>query len=137
MNQIRVFSEHQSLPIQKDKGITSQPYTSSIDEITSLSNGITSLEPGAAVPFHIHNVDECIVVIEGNLVAEGNEQRYALHPFDGLFVPAGVIHRFANESQRRGRILWTYPSKTVTRTFISTGTTVPYLASYDSPADPH
>ena len=132
MNKIREFNERQTPPHHRGEGITSQPYTSSIAEITTLSNGITTLESGTAIPLHTHNVDECIVILEGSLIAEGNEQRYVLHPFDGVFVPAGVIHRFANESRFRGRILWTYPSNTVTRTFTSTGTTTTHLASYDS-----
>ncbi len=96
-----------------------------------LTNGITTFEPGAKIALHFHNCDESVVIVEGEAVAEVDGQRHAMKRFDTTFVPAGVPHRFINESDKPMAILWTYGAGYVTRTFVETGVTVEHMSAND------
>jgi quercetin dioxygenase-like cupin family protein len=96
-----------------------------------LTNGVTRFEPGSKIALHYHNCDESVVVVEGEAVAEVDGQRHAMKRFDTTFVPAGVPHRFLNESDKPMAILWTYAASHVTRTFVETGVTVEHMSEAD------
>ena len=90
----------------------------------SFINGITVFEPGASVPFHRHNCDESVVIIEGRAIAEIDGVEYELAAHDTTFLPADVPHRFKNASStERMRMLWIYGSVEATRTLIASGET--------------
>ena len=91
---------------------------------TGLTSGITSFEPGSALPLHSHNCDEQVSVIEGHATAEVAGKEFPLEPFDTTFVPMGVPHRYRNSGATMMRILWSYPSSHVTRTLTATGQTI-------------
>jgi quercetin dioxygenase-like cupin family protein len=91
---------------------------------TSFLNGITIFEPGAAIPFHCHNCEESVMLLDGDAVAEIDGVEHPLQPGDMSFIPAGVRHRFRNLSSTKGmRILWIYGSPEANRTNLETGAT--------------
>jgi putative monooxygenase len=91
---------------------------------TSFINGITIFEPGAAIPFHCHNCEEAVMLLDGDAVAEIDGVDHPLLPGDISFIPAGVRHRFRNLSATEPmRILWIYGSPDATRTNLETGAT--------------
>jgi putative monooxygenase len=91
---------------------------------TSLLNGITTLDGGAAIPLHLHDCEESVLVLEGQAIAEVGGARHAVAAGDVTWVPAGVPHRFVNASDVAPlRIFWTYASVSATRTRIDTGDT--------------
>jgi putative monooxygenase len=90
---------------------------------TSLINGITAFDPGAAIALHLHNCEESVMVLEGRAVAEIGGVRHALDAGDTTWIPANVPHRFVNESDAPMRIFWTYASVDATRTLLATGET--------------
>jgi putative monooxygenase len=94
-------------------------------------NGITEFDPGAELPFHSHNCEESVVVLEGSAVFDRDGEATQLGPFDTTFVPAGVVHRFANHGDSPMRILWTYGSVDATRTLAETGETFPIGSTAD------
>jgi len=96
-----------------------------------ITNGITRFEPGAKIALHYHNCDESVVIVEGEAVAEVDGKRYPMRRYDTTFVPAGVPHRFLNESDKPMAILWTYGAGYVTRTFVETGVTVEHMSVND------
>lgn len=96
-----------------------------------LTNGITRFEPGARIALHYHNCDESVAIIEGEAICEIDGQRIAMRQLDTTYVPAGVPHRFINESDRPMAILWTYAASDVTRTFVETGVTVAHMSEAD------
>ncbi len=90
---------------------------------TSMINGITTFDPGAAIGLHMHNCEESVMVIEGEAIAEIDGVRHALGTHDTTWIPANVPHRFINASDRPMKIFWTYATVDATRTMIVTGET--------------
>jgi len=90
---------------------------------TSLINGITAFDPGAAIGLHMHNCEESVMIIEGEAVAEIDGVRHPLKTGDTTWIPANVPHRFLNECDSPMRIFWTYARIDATRTMIATGET--------------
>ena len=88
---------------------------------TSMINGITAFDPGAAIGLHKHNCEESVMILEGEAVAEIDGIRHALIAGDTTWIPANVPHRFLNESGALMRIFWTYATVDATRTMIATG----------------
>lgn len=90
---------------------------------TSLINGITAFDPGAAIGLHMHNCEESVMVIEGEAIAEIDGVGHHLGTNDTTWIPANVPHRFINASDGPMRIFWTYATIDATRTMIATGET--------------
>ena len=89
---------------------------------STLLNGITTFEGGAAIPLHVHDCEESVLVLEGHAVVELGGERFEAAAGDTTWVPAGLPHRFVNASAtERLRIFWTYASVDATRTIVATG----------------
>lgn len=94
-------------------------------------NGITEFGPGAAIPFHSHNCEESVVLLEGEAVLDIGGQEYPVKPFETTWIPPNVPHRFRNVSATQGmKILWIYASPQATRTLTETGETRPIAAEH-------
>lgn len=90
----------------------------------SLINGITIFAPGAAIPFHTHNCEESVMVLEGDAIAVLGGVEHRLKAGDTTWIPADVPHRFVNASaDKEMRIFWTYADVAATRTLVETGET--------------
>lgn len=98
---------------------------------TSFINGITEFGPGAAIPFHSHNCEESVVLLEGNAYLDIAGEVHELKPLDTTFIPPNVPHRFRNKSAIEGmKILWIYASINATRTLVENGETRPVAAEH-------
>lgn len=98
----------------------------------SFISGITEFEPGMAIPFHSHNVEESVVLLEGEAIMDIDDQQHPLVPQDTTFIPANVVHRFRNISDTKPmKILWIYASPQATRTLAATGETRPVSAEHE------
>jgi putative monooxygenase len=93
----------------------------------AIMNGITLFEPGGSIPFHWHNCEESVIVLEGVAAFEDEQGRQRLKAGDTTFVPSGVTHRFTNPGDAPMRIFWTYASAEATRTIAATGETHPVM----------
>jgi quercetin dioxygenase-like cupin family protein len=88
-------------------------------------NGITSFAPSTQIPFHSHNCEESVMLLEGDamLDIEGEESVH-LQPLDTTWLPANLSHRFRNLSDAQPmKIFWTYARLDATRTLTETGVT--------------
>ena len=89
----------------------------------ALINGITEFDAGASIGLHFHNCEESVMVIEGTGTVEIDRTRHKMRRGDVTWVPAGVPHRFLNETDAPMAIFWTYASVDATRTLVATGET--------------
>ena len=89
---------------------------------TSMINGITAFDPGAAIGLHKHNCEESVMVLDGEAIAEIDGVQHRLGANDTTWIPANVPHRFINASDSEPmRIFWIYASIDATRTMIASG----------------
>ena len=90
----------------------------------SFINGITEFGPGAQIPWHFHNCEESVMLLEGHAMLDILGEEHELKPQDTTWIPPNVPHRFRNLSATEGmKILWIYASPQATRTLVETGET--------------
>jgi quercetin dioxygenase-like cupin family protein len=100
---------------------------------TGFINGITEFAPGAVIPFHSHNCEESVVLLEGEAILDINGGEHPLSQFDTTWIPPNVPHRFRNVSKSAPmKILWTYASMNATRTLVETGETRPITDEHNT-----
>lgn len=111
-------------PRQRGGGARTVPLVSQQVGAKDFLNGITMFAPGSAIPEHIHNCDESVLIIKGSAVAHIDGTQYPVTVGDNSFIPAGIAHFFHNTSETDElHIFWTYASVDATRTVIATGVT--------------
>ncbi|GAA1995742.1 cupin domain-containing protein [Microbacterium ulmi] len=96
-----------------------------------LTTGITRFEPRTGIPLHSHNVEETVVITEGEAQVVIAGETFELAAGDVTWVPAGVPHFFRNRGEGRMSIYWAYGGRDVTRTITETGVTVEHLSEAD------
>ncbi|WP_175853499.1 cupin domain-containing protein [Burkholderia anthina] len=90
----------------------------------SFITGYTSFAPGVEIPFHSHNCQESVVLVEGDAILDIDGLEYRLKPLDTTFIPPNVPHRFRNVSKTAPmKILWIYARTDATRTLADGGET--------------
>ena len=105
-------------------GIRTVPLVTSRIGSTSLLNGVTTLDPGAAVPLHIHNCEESVLVMSGRGRVHIDGVETDVEPGVTTWIPTGVQHFFRNTSASEPlSIFWTYASIDANRTIVATGVT--------------
>jgi HTH-type transcriptional regulator, repressor for puuD len=119
-------------PIARGGGIQTVPLVGRWNnDSTRLTSGMTTFVPGTMIRAHSHNVEETVMVLEGTAVAQIGDERYDLLAHEVTWIPAGVEHYFANESDSIMRIYWVYAGREVTRTMVDTGETIEHLGDKD------
>ncbi|CAN5353247.1 cupin domain-containing protein [soil metagenome] len=109
---------------ERGNGARTVPLVSQRLGATSFINGITEFGPGAQIPWHFHNCEESVMLLEGDAVFDIGDQHHTLVPHDTTFIPAGVPHRFRNASNEKGmKIFWIYGRVDANRTLVATGET--------------
>ena len=135
MTDLRIVRPSEQPRVVRGGGIVTIPLVTRQTGATGFLNGITILEPGAAVPLHWHNCEESVLVIAGDAVAVIDGVIHRLQPGDVSFIPAGVPHGFRNLStSSEMRIFWTYASIDADRTDAATGKCRPINAEHCRPA---
>lgn len=109
---------------ERGGGASTIPLVTASTGSTGMMNGITSFAPGAAIPFHSHNCEESVLLLEGEAALDFEGESILLQPLDITWVPAEVAHRFRNLSANRPmKIFWTYAHTDATRTLLDSGET--------------
>ena len=88
-------------------------------------NGITSFAPSTRIPFHSHNCEESVMLLDGDAMLDIDGQpSVRLQPLDTTWLPPNLSHRFRNLSDTEPmKILWIYARPDATRTLTETGQT--------------
>ncbi|WP_426245040.1 cupin domain-containing protein [Nocardioides sp. LHG3406-4] len=119
-------------PFDRGNGVATIPYVGVWNSESSvITTGQTTFQPGTALPLHSHNVEESVLILEGEAMAEIGDVRVDLVAGQATWVPAGVSHRFANRGDSPMRIYWVYGGREVTRTITATGETFAHLSESD------
>ncbi|GAB97839.1 quercetin dioxygenase-like cupin family protein [Kineosphaera limosa] len=119
-------------PFDRGNGVTTIPYVGKWNcETNRVTTGQTQFAQGTGLPLHSHNVEETVLILEGEAVAEIGDQEFELVAGEATWVPAGVPHRFYNRGEGTMRIYWVYGGRDVTRTMTATGETFEHLSESD------
>lgn len=128
---VQVLHFNELPDIDRGVGITTKKLAGPWNGAQGFTTGVSTQPPGTQIRFHSHNVDEAVVVLQGEALFEAEGESHRLKPFDTTFVPTGVSHRFANLGSGVMRILWVYAGNHVTRTLTETGVTNEHLSAGD------
>ncbi|MHB0871623.1 MAG: cupin domain-containing protein [Chloroflexota bacterium] len=131
MSEPQVLRFEEIRTVARGGGVTTKPLAGSWIGTQGFTSGITTFPVGAAIKLHTHNVEETVTILEGDARCEIDGNSYNLQRLDTTYVPVGVPHRFVNVGQSKIRILWTYATTFITRTFVDTGETVEHLSGND------
>jgi HTH-type transcriptional repressor of puuD len=120
------------LPFDRGNGVVTIPYVGKWNcEENQITTGQTQFAEGTGLPMHSHNVEESVLILEGEAVAEIADQKFNLTAGQATWVPAGIPHRFYNRGEGTMSIYWVYGGRDVTRTITATGETFEHLAAGD------
>ena len=120
------------VPFDRGNGVRTVPYVGRWNcETNRVTTGQTQFQEGTGLPLHSHNVEETVLVLEGEAVAEIDGQELELVAGEATWVPAGVPHRFYNRGEGVMRIYWVYGGRDVTRTITATGAAFEHLSEAD------
>lgn len=118
---------------ERGGGARTTPLVTTSVGATSFINGMTTFAPGAAIPFHSHNCEESVILLEGEAMLDIYGESVPVQPLDTTWVPADVSHRFRNLSDTRPmKIFWTYGRADATRTLTETAVTNFISAEHNS-----
>ncbi|MFB6205072.1 MAG: cupin domain-containing protein [Haloglomus sp.] len=68
------------------------------------------LDPGAEVPKHTNEVEHEQYVLAGEYVVGLGDEEHTVSAGDSLFIPAGTVHWYRNESDEEGAFLCAVPA---------------------------
>jgi 3-isopropylmalate dehydrogenase len=123
-------------PFDRGTGVRTLPYVGKWNAADNkVTTGVTEFPAGAGIPLHTHNVEESVLILDGQATAVIGDDSFDLEPGDATWAPAGVPHRFANRGQGPMRIYWVYGGRQVTRTICATGETFEHLSDRDRGAE--
>ena len=116
----------------RGNGVRTLPYVGRWNaQSNRVTTGVTEFAPGTGIPLHTHNVEESVLILEGEATATIGDEEHDLVAGDATWVPAGIPHRFANRGTTAMRIYWVYGGRDVTRTIVATGETFEHLSDAD------
>ena len=127
-----VLLKPETLPThERGGGARTTPLVTKSIGTQSFITGYTAFDGGVEIPFHSHNCEESVVLMEGNAILDIDGLEYTLKPHDVTYIPPNVPHRFRNVSKTEPmKILWIYANVDATRTLMSSGVTNPVSAEH-------
>ena len=127
-----VLLKPETLPTcERGGGARTTPLVTQALGTQSFITGYTSFDAGVEIPFHSHNCEESVVLMEGEAILDIDGLEYPLKAHDVTYIPPNVSHRFRNLSKTKPmKILWIYANVEATRTLTATGITNPVDAEH-------
>jgi mannose-6-phosphate isomerase-like protein (cupin superfamily) len=132
----QVLRPEEIVRFDRGNGVATLPFIGKWNtEGNVVTTGMTVVAPGTGIPLHSHNVEETVLVFQGEATAVIGEE-FDLIAGQATWVPAGVPHCFRNRGEGSMTIHWVYGGRDVTRTITATGKTVEHLSDADRGATP-
>ena len=97
-------------PVDAAEGLSKGVLVGPEDGAPNLAIRRFTLDPGADVPPHTNEVEHEQYVLAGEYVVGLGEEEHVVRAGDSLFVPAGVVHWYRNESDREGAFICAVPN---------------------------
>ena len=69
-----------------------------------------TLDPGATVPKHTNEIEHEQYVLEGRYTVGIGDEEHEVSTGDSLFIPAGTVHWYRNESDEEGTFICAVPT---------------------------
>jgi mannose-6-phosphate isomerase-like protein (cupin superfamily) len=121
----------------RGNGVVTVPFVGKWNcEDNKVTTGMTVFTPGTGIPLHSHNVEETVLVYEGEATAVVGDDEFDLVAGQATWVPAGIPHCFRNRGTGPMTIYWVYGGRDITRTITATGETFEHLSESDRGATP-
>ncbi|MEK8027160.1 cupin domain-containing protein [Pseudaquabacterium rugosum] len=122
----------ESLPVhERGGGARTTPLISPALGGRSFLTGYTAFDGGTEIPFHSHDCEESVVLMEGRAMLDIDDRSIELKAHDVTWIPPNVPHRFRNLSADQPmKILWIYAHARATRTLTASGETRPIAAEH-------
>lgn len=89
-----------------------------VNDASGLVMGELEIDPGYELPWHRHNVQEGVVIVEGQGEGSVPETVTALGPGEGALFPAGTPHRMRNVGETALRLVFSFPAAQVSREWV-------------------
>ncbi|MHC5036102.1 MAG: cupin domain-containing protein [Planctomycetota bacterium] len=109
---IRPLDEVEAVPMAKGRGAAMQVVLGPAEGVPNFILRRFTLEPGAYVPRHRHDVLEHEqVVLEGEMVLLLEREERIVRAGDAVFLPAGTAHAYENRGTVPVRFLCIVPAR--------------------------
>jgi len=86
-------------------GVSFESLVGGHNQARNLTTGIVTFEPGAKLPYHLHEFTESVTLLSGTVSAEVQGRRYAIGELDNVTIPRGFAHQTGNASQSEPAVI--------------------------------
>ncbi|MBL4826431.1 MAG: cupin domain-containing protein [Spongiibacteraceae bacterium] len=132
MPQVTIVKSADNRVLDRGSGIKTLPLiTPHSTNNAAFTTGISTYPQGKGAPFHSHNCDEQVTLLEGKGEVEINGEITPLVKYDTTYIPGDLVHAFRNTGDEPMVILWVYASNRVTRRFAGSDEDVEHLSAAD------
>jgi len=106
---VRDFKEVAAQPSGEAAGVSLRWVISQADGAPNFAMRVLEVEPGCATPYHQHEWEHEVFVIEGQGAVRWSGGEQALRYGSVVFVPGGEMHQFINRGSELLRFLCLIP----------------------------
>lgn len=113
-----VINQEEAVQRELVPGVFQTHYIDKHTGAGGVSMGTVTLGPGTALKLHTHKVEDAMVVVEGEGTFLLNGKEYPIREGVAVVAPAGMPHGLKNDSAYTLKIVYTWPSVEVERSFV-------------------
>ena len=96
-------------PVDASEGFLKSVLIGPEDGAPNLAIRRFELEPGASVPKHTNELEHEQYVLEGEYVVGIDDEEHTVSAGDSIFIPAGTVHWYRNDSDTPGAFICAVP----------------------------
>ncbi len=108
---IKNYREVEPEEVEGAPGVTIRWLISEKDEAPNFAMRLFEIKPGCATPYHTHDWEHEIFILEGKGAARTKEGEAPLKKDDAIFVPCNIEHQIINKGNAVLRLICLVPIK--------------------------